>query len=217
MSDNSAIFSDRYRNQLNMKPTSKQIVSRIRAKGRGWVFTPKDFLDLGNRAAVDQAVSRLAKDGAIRRLKRGLYDFPRKHPKLGILTPSADNIASAIARKSGGHWQVSSSRAANAVGLTTQVPAKPVYFINGSSRKVVIGNQVINFHKGSARKMLGAGTPAGTVLQALDYFGKDGINKDMINYLANNLADRDIATLQKYSSSVPDWKRNVIDRISNPG
>lgn len=200
-----------------MKPTSKQIVSRIKGKKRGWVFTPKDFLDLGNRAAVDQTISRLSKSGVIRRLKRGLYDYPRKHPKLGILTPSADNIASAIARKSGGHWQVSSSRAANAVGLTTQIPAKPVYFINGASRKVIIGNQVINFHKGSTRKMLGAGTPAGTVLQALDYFGKDGIDKTIINRLANSLANKDIAALKKYSPFVPDWKRSVIDQIANPG
>ena len=198
-----------------MNSTSKQIISRIRGKGKGWVFTPKDFLDLGGRAAVDQAISRLAKTGTIRRLKRGLYDYPKRHPRLGQLTPSPDDIASAIARKTGGHWQMSSARAANAIGLTTQVPAKPIYFIQGSPGKIVIGQQVIMFRRGSPKRMAGAGTPAGTILQALDYLGRDGISDDVVAQLAKRLTNKDIAALQKYSNYVPDWKRSVINQLSH--
>ncbi len=54
-----------------------RIMKRVRASGRGSVFTPSDFLDMAVRGAVDQALSRLAKAGDLRRLARGLYDFPK--------------------------------------------------------------------------------------------------------------------------------------------
>lgn len=76
-----------------------KIVYRIRGKGRGWVFSPKHFLDLGSRDAVDKALSRLADAGVIRRFSRGLYDYPKISPQLGTLTPSADKIAKVLATK----------------------------------------------------------------------------------------------------------------------
>lgn len=196
-----------------MKSITKQIVNRIRGNGRGWVFTPQDFLDLGSRAAIDQTLSRLAQADTIRRLKRGLYDYPKQHPRLGQLTPSPDAIANAIARKTGAAWQVSNARAANALGLTTQVPAKPIYFIHGTPQQVTIGQQTIDFRQGSARRMVGAGTTWGTALRALDYFGKDGINDDVIAQLADKLTAKDIAALRKSFYAIPDWKRNVINQI----
>ena len=65
--------------------------------GRGSVFVPGDFLDLGSREAVDLALHRLARKGTIRRLARGVYDFPKQHPVLGLLSPSADAVARALA------------------------------------------------------------------------------------------------------------------------
>ena len=56
-----------------MTTIADKIMKRIRAKGRGkWVCTVRDFLELGGRAAVDQALSRLAKAGNLRRVGRGL-------------------------------------------------------------------------------------------------------------------------------------------------
>ena len=81
---------------------TQQIVQRATAKGRGAVFTPSDFLDLGSRAAVDQALSRIARAGRLRRVARGLYDYPRIDPQLGPLTPSTDAVAQALARTRGG-------------------------------------------------------------------------------------------------------------------
>ncbi len=70
-----------------------RIMKRVRSSGRGGVFTPSDFLNVAGRAAVDQALSRLVKNGALRRLTRGLYDYPKLHPKLGRLSPTPDDIA----------------------------------------------------------------------------------------------------------------------------
>lgn len=102
-----------------------KITQRIKAKGRGAIFAPSDFLDMGSRASVDQALSRLADQGMIRRLTRGLYDYPKISSRIGILSPSTDDVAKAIARKDNQVLQVSPAMAANQLGLSTQVPSKP--------------------------------------------------------------------------------------------
>mgnify|MGYP000278786219 CR=1 FL=1 len=49
-----------------MSAVADKIMKRVRAKGRGWVFTPKHFIDFGTRGSVDMALSRLAQAGEIR-------------------------------------------------------------------------------------------------------------------------------------------------------
>ena len=111
-----------------MNTIQDDILERIRGQGRGKVFTPKDFLDLGSRDAADQSLSRLVKGGEIQRLGRGLYHFPRMNERLGIaLGPDLDEIAEALARQTGSRVVPSGAVAANRLGLSTQVPAKPVY------------------------------------------------------------------------------------------
>ena len=103
-----------------------KIVERLRRQGQGKVFTPKDFLDLGSRESVDQALSRLAKAETVQRLGRGLYCYPKINKRLGIIiSPDVDEIASALARQTGSRIAPSGAMAANRLGLSTQVPAKP--------------------------------------------------------------------------------------------
>ncbi len=82
---------------VRLQSTDKAVLSRIYGHGRGWVFSPRDFLDLGPRAAVASALKRHKDAGRIRQLARGLYDYPKRHPTLGSLTPSIDAIARALA------------------------------------------------------------------------------------------------------------------------
>lgn len=116
-----------------MKSASDSILRRIRAKQRGWVFTPKDFIDLASRNTVGITLYRFVKKGLIRKLGHGLYDFPVMHPKLGTLTATPDAIANAIAARSGDVIQSSSAQLANQLGFDTQVPAKPSYITSGNS------------------------------------------------------------------------------------
>ena len=130
----------------SMDDLKTKILSRVRGKGRGEVYVSKDFLDLGNRAAVDQALSRLVKAGELRRLGRGLFDFPRVNARLGgELSPEPSRVAEAVARKRGGRITPSGAHAANALGLSTQVPGKTVYVTNTSGGSVKVGRQTITF------------------------------------------------------------------------
>ena len=164
--------------------TANKIRRRIAAKGRGAVFTPSDFLDLGSRAAIDQALSRFAERQVIRRLARGIYDYPRISPRFGLLSPDLDAVASAIARKDGRVVQVSPARAANTLGLTSQVPAKAVYLTDGPTRTRRIGSQTLVMRNAAAKNLVGAGTPAGTVFQALRHLGKDGVDDAIVSRIA---------------------------------
>ena len=113
-----------------------KLISRIYGNGRGKAFTPIDFASLGSRNAVRVALFRLAKRGVIRRLARGVYDYPVKHPELGLLNPSPERVAEALARGSGLRLQPAGAFAANQLGLSEQVPARIVFLTDGAGRKV---------------------------------------------------------------------------------
>src|ERR1700722_13944867 len=108
-----------------------RILARINGHGRGSVFVPGDFLDLGSREAIDVALHRLARKGTIRRLARGVYDFPKQHPVLSLLSPSADAVARALAGRDRTRFQPSGAYAANILGLSERVPAKAVFLTDG--------------------------------------------------------------------------------------
>ena len=118
-----------------MQTIDSELKSRIYGHGRGSVFTPNDFLDLGGRDAVDKALSRLATRGEVRRLARGLYEYPREHPELGTLSPDIEKVAKALAGKDRLRLQPAGAYATNLLGLSEQVPAKAVFLTDGPSRR----------------------------------------------------------------------------------
>ena len=190
-----------------------QILRRVRAHGRGSVFTPADFLDLGSRAAVDQALSRLTKDGRLRRLARGLYDYPQVHSQLGPLAPTPDAVAKAFARETGSSLQVTGAQAANALGLSTQVPARSVYLTDGPSRRVVLGKRVVDVRHASPKHLVAAGSMAGTVVQALRHLGPDSVSA-VVNAAAQHLTASDQRMLAKGANQAPAWMRPALNRIA---
>ncbi len=189
-------------------------MSRARGIGRGGVFTPSDFLDVAARAAVDQALSRLVKNGKLRRLARGLYDFPKVHPKLGPLSPALDDVAQALARETGSQVQISGARAANALGLTTQVPARSTYLTDGPSRRVVLGKRVVDLRHASPKHLIAPGSAAGTVVQALRHVGHVRA-ADVVQIAARRLSANDKKTLASSAVLAPEWMRSTLVSIAN--
>lgn len=192
-----------------------QIIRRIHAKRRGWVFTPKDFLDMGSRAAVDQVLSRLVKKDKIRRLDRGLYDFPKQHATLGVLSPNVDSIAQALATQYGDIAFPSGAMAANLLGLSTQVPAKPTYMTNGISRTKNVAGRIIIFKHARVPLMRRFPDRINYLLQALSYLGKDSIDNDVIQRCAKRLDLRDVNSLSQAAPQVPGWLADILQKIQS--
>ena len=196
-----------------MNSIAAGILKRVRVHGRGWVFTPRDFLDLGTRGAVDIVLWRLAHDKTIRRLAQGLYDYPRVHKKLGILAPNPDDVAAVLAAKTGSRVQISGARAANLLGLSEQVPAQLVYLTDGPAHRVKIGAQTIQLKPARPSRFPGAGTPAGLALHAIRAAGPSANTDFVVRQLSRALSARDRAQLAKLIKHAPAWSHEIIRRL----
>lgn len=191
-----------------------QILGRIHAKGRGWVFTPADFLDLGSRTAVGLALMRHARSGTIRKLARGLYDIPRTHPRFGQLAADSNAIANALKGRDAIRLQPSGAYAANILGLSDQVPVRLVFLTDGPSRRVTIGKQEIVLKQTTPRNMATAGRISGTVIQALRWLGRRHVDDIVIARLRRNLKPQDKTTLLQDAALAPAWIGAIFHRLA---
>ncbi len=196
-----------------MSAVTDKIMKRVRGKGRGWAFTPKDFLDLGTRGSIDMALTRLVQANQIRRIGRGLYDYPKLHDKLGALTPDADTIAQAVATQSGDKLSSSGAQAANRLGISTQVPAKTSYATSGQTRVKKVAGRTIALKRSRAPILDDASPDANAVLQLLAHVGKDKIDNDLIQRLSAQIDDRDFKALTKAQPLMPGWMSDAVLKI----
>lgn len=198
------------------KSVYEKLKGQVEKRGRGAVFVTREFLGLGSRAAVDEALSRLAREEVIRRLGRGLYDYPRLHPTLGPVPADPDAVAAALALKAGGRLQPGGARAANAMGLSTQVAARPVYLTDGRARTVRVGGQTIELRHAAPRSMAGAGRAEGAVIQALRHLGLGNIDAVVVEKLREDLTAREKAALRREMLSAPGWLVPILQEIARP-
>lgn len=181
------------------------ILSALRRRGRGCVVVPADFLVVGSRRAVDVGLHRLTRAGVIRRLARGVYDFPKHHPRLGTLAPSPEAVARAIAGRDRARLQPAGAFAANALGLTNQVPAKVVFLTDGKSRTVRIGGTTIQLRRTTPRTMESAGRLSGLLIQALRELGEQLVTPDKVAHLKRTLPAVERRKLLDDLRLAPTW------------
>lgn len=190
-----------------MSAVADKIMKRVRAKGRGWVFTPRHFIDFGTRGSVDMALSRLAQAGEIRRIGRGLYD------KLGALTPDAEMIAQAVSAQSGDRLAPSAAVAAHGLGLSTQVPARSSYATSGRTRVHMAAGRTVTLKHSRAPVLGNASEAANGVVQILAGLGRHKVDAEVIARLAARLDGKDLQTLLKSRTAMPGWMGDVVLRL----
>lgn len=191
-----------------------KILSRIYGHKRGWVFSPLHFRDLGNDIGVRKSLQSLCDRGTIRRLARGLYDYPELHPQLGTLTPSAEQIALALAGKEGLRIQPTGAYALNVLGLSTQVPAKAVFLTDGAERTITIGNRTIQLKRTTPKNMATAGRTSGLVIQALRHLGRNQVDDSVVERLARRISKDGRKELMKDIQYAPGWIGDVFRRLA---
>lgn len=189
---------------------SKEISNKIRAFRRGKPFRSTDFLELGSRAAVDQALWRLVNAGEIKRIKRGLFVKPERNAYVGEVLPGAEEVAEFLARQSDNRIQSSGADAARRFGFTTQVSLRPVFLTDGPSRRWRIGNLEVHVKHVSKRKVALAGRPAGEALSALWYLGRDEVTPEVFGQIAERLSTEEFAALANKQNDMPGWMREAL-------
>lgn len=197
-----------------MYSIENKVVAVIYGKKRGWVFTPADFVSLGNPRAIGGALTQLTRKGIIRRLARGLYDYPRQHPLLGPLAPSVDAIADALAGRNMTRLQPSGAYAANLLGLSEQMPMRILFLADGKTRRVRIGKMEIVLKRAMPRNLATAGRISGLVIQALRHLGQRHVSESTVQALRGRLSAKDKAQLLKDLRYAPAWIAKIMRGIA---
>jgi len=199
---------------VTMQPLNKKAISRIYGHGRGWAFSSNDFVDGFSREQTDNALSELSREGKIRRVCRGIYDYPKFSELLQQeLSPDFDQVAQAFARKFNWRIQPGGDAALNLLGLSTQVPGRLVYLSDGPNRQYDIGNYTLEFKKSALKDIGFKYRVSGLIVHALKALGKERVDDAVIAALRNPLDETMRKRVLKDTVSATGWVYEAIKRI----
>ncbi len=193
-----------------MKTLPESILEHSRLLPEGGLLSPKEFLHLGSRAAVDQALSRLAKGGRLIRAARGLY-LASITDQGKQATPAVDKVVRALASKNQEEIVLDGARSAEMLGLSAQVPDGQVFLTNGRTRTLQVGEVKAEIRH-APRWMLALGaTTAGAVIRALAWLGEQRIG-EVMEALRKQPTPIDWKALTSVRSLLPSWMALAIGR-----
>ena len=155
-----------------MLAIAQKILFEAGQKPEGYALSAKSLQHLGERAAIDQALSRLAHSGSLVRIARGYYVLPID-TRFGRRLPSIEHVVSSIMEQEGELFAKSGAAAANALGLTTQVPVRIVYVTSGSNRELDFGGLKVELRHAPRWQLVNVGKPSGDLVRALEWIGPE--------------------------------------------
>jgi hypothetical protein len=179
----------------------------------GRAFQAKELLHLGSRSAVDQALARLAKTCGVLRLERGVY-MAASAGGYGRRTPSPRTAIKALSAITGEQIAPHGSASANALGLTTQVPLRPIYLTSGRSRRLKLGRQSVELRHAPGWQLMLPEQPAGEAVRALAWLGPERA-PDILRTLETRLSNAQLRSLVEVRGRLPTWLAQEISRLNH--
>jgi len=195
----------------------EKILQRIKTIPKGELFLPIDFSDLGSSEAVRLSLFRLEKEAIINRVAQGIYVRPKESRLIGPLTPSAEDVADAIAKRDRIRTVPTGSYALNALGLSTQLPMNIVLLTDGSPREIKVGKRIIKFKKTTPKNLLAKGKISRLVIQALKEIGNGKVNIDEEQKILTLLRKEDKKDLLHDIVLSPVWIQKIMKRAVADG
>lgn len=193
-----------------MPSIAETILSHANRLPEGALISAKEFLHLGSRAAVDQALKRLCERKGLIRLGRGVYVRPIK-TRFGTRAPAAEKVVERIAATRGETIVPHGAAAANALGLTTQVPTKLVFLTSGPNRRLRLGAQVIEMKHAPQWMLLPTQPSAGQAVRALAWLGKSRAS-EALSTLRFKLPPSTVEELIALRPALPSWMSKSISQ-----
>lgn len=179
----------------------------------GSVIFVDDFLDYGNHESVKKALLRLKEKEILVRLAHGIYLYPKIDNELGVLFPSTEEIAKAIARRDKARIVPTGVQALNKLGLSTQVPMKVVYLTDGAARTVKVGKRTITFKKTSPKNLLVKGEISSLAIQALKTIGQNKIDEKTIQKIQSILKNEKKENIINDAKLSPAWVSKILMQV----
>lgn len=191
-----------------MSRIAENILSAAQRLPEGGLLSPKEFLHLGSRAAIDKTLSRLVLEGALLRVSRGLYVAPREG-RLGSRSPSTESVVQALESSCGETVVASGAAEANAFGLTTQVPVLEVFFTSGTSRNLQLGKRKVELKHVRPWLLLLGNRPAGKAIRALSWVGPQAA-REAVKKLKGKLPEAEWELVLGVRPKLPSWMAKVV-------
>lgn len=198
--------------RITMTRLTEQILAYATGLPEGSPVSAKSLLHLGNRAAVDQALSRLAERGQLIRAGRGVYLRPVAS-RFGTRPPSVEQAVEALATQKGEIIVTNGAAAANALGLTTQMPVRSVYMTSGRSRKMRLGKQVVELRHAPRWQLVLANRPAGEAVRALAWLGPEKAEAALTT-LKRRMPSCVFGELVAAAPQLPTWLAQALGKIA---
>lgn len=191
-----------------MRGLPRRIMEHAAALPEAAPLCPGALLHLGKRAAVDQALSRLARSGELMRIFQGVYMRPIK-TRFGLRAPRIGAALGALAALWGETIVSSGGAAANCLGLTTQNPVRPVYLTSGPNRCLHFGALAVELRHGSRVQLAAPRSKAGEVIRALLWLGPDEI-QDSLKAVLPMLSEEELDELSAARALMPGWMAEPV-------
>lgn len=189
-----------------------KILAKIKALPEGELLLPADFSDLGSSEAVRLSLFRLEKEGVIVRVAQGIYVRPKISKLIGPLTPSAEEVAEAIAKRDRIRTVPAGSYALNALGLSAQVPMNIVLLTDGSPREIKVGKRTIKFKKTTPKNLLAKGKISRLVIQALKEISNGKVTAVEEQKIVDLLKKEDEKDLKHDIALAPVWIQKIMSK-----
>ncbi|MEO3431859.1 DUF6088 family protein [Inquilinus sp. CAU 1745] len=196
-----------------MTRLTSQIIEEARRFPEGTPLAAKALLHLGSRAAVDQALSRLTRRGRLLRAGRGLYVLPVES-RFGARAPSVEKVVEAVAAQRGETIAPNGAAAANALGLTTQVPVRAVYLTSGPSRTLRLGRQTVELKHAPPWQLVLPNRPAGQAVRALAWLGPS-MARASLQQLRKRLSPTELTALAAVGPRLPTWLAEPVSQATH--
>lgn len=200
-----------------MTSIEDKILQHIEAFPKGELFLPSDFSELGSSEAVRLSLFRLEKEGVITRVAQGIYVRPRESSLIGKLTPTAEEVAEAIAKRDKIRTTPTGSYALNALGLSTQVPMNIVLLTDGSPREIKVGKRKIKFKKTTPKNLMAKGKISRLVIQALKEIGNGKVTAVEEQKILDVLKKENEKDLKHDMALAPVWIQKIMSKALNNG
>jgi len=200
-----------------MQSIENQIKKSINGKSRGLLLMPDDYLSYGSSEAIRKALDRLEDKKVIIRVAHGIYVRPKISKLIGSLTPSAEEVAEAIAKRDRIRTLPTGSYAMNALGLSTQVPMNIVLLTDGSPREIKVGKRTIKFKKTTPKNLLAKGKISGLAIQALKEIGNGKVTIEEEQKILDVLKKENKKNLKHDIALAPVWIQKIMNKALTDG
>ena len=187
-----------------------KVAEELKKLPKGTILFVDDFLDFGNSESIKKALFRLKEKELLIRLAHCIYLYPKNDKDLGILYPSGEEIAIAIAKRDRARIIPTGVQALNKLGLSTQIPLKVVFLTDGAARSIKIGKRTITFKKTSPKNLMVKGEISGLVIQALKSIGQHKIENDMLTKLLTTLKNEKKEIILHDAKLAPAWINKIL-------